>query len=178
MNSFILFLRGINVGGKNKILMKDLKELLSSLGFFNVQTYLQSGNVVFQHDEQDVLSWEIGVKEAISDKFGLNVPVLILKSEDLKRSVDSNPYQGEEIEKLYYVFLSETPSQDKIGDLKSIDFKKDELDVKGKTLYIKVDTKISQSKITQNLIEKKLGENATMRNHKTVVKMMELGNSE
>ena len=91
MNKKIAILRGINVGGKRKILMKDLKLLCEKLGFDQIETYIQSGNILFNSDK-DNSELEKVLYEAIKDKYGFQVPVIVRNSKELKVQVTKNPF--------------------------------------------------------------------------------------
>ena len=91
MQKYISILRGINVGGKRKILMSDLKELYQSLGFEDIQTYIQSGNVIFNSalDKNEI---SIQIEKAVFEKYGFEVPVIIRTKEELQKIQSSNPF--------------------------------------------------------------------------------------
>ena len=106
MNTWVVLLRGINVGGKNILPMKQLAALLVGLGSQNVQTYIQSGNVLLQHTESNrqVLSEQIA--EQIEQKFDFKLQVLLLEIEQLKQAALSNPYPNAEVEpKILHLFF-------------------------------------------------------------------------
>lgn len=113
MNKKIAILRGINVGGKRKILMADLKALCEQLGLENVKTYIQSGNLIFT---SGLINSEIEniLEKAISDKFGFDVPVAVRDSKDLRASIDRNPYfyNDADIDRLHLTFLKEKPTKE------------------------------------------------------------------
>jgi len=106
MNTYISILRGINVSGKNIIKMTDLKQLYEGLSFIDVQTYIQSGNVIFRTKEQNIVSIEKTITEQISAQYGYDIPVLILKSEKLRKIIESVPFKNIDTSKLHVTFLS------------------------------------------------------------------------
>ncbi|WP_107038648.1 DUF1697 domain-containing protein [Brumimicrobium mesophilum] len=175
MGKKIAILRGINVGGKRKILMADLKSMLSDIGIPNAVTYIQSGNVIFE-SEKDNLAISHQIEVAILKKFGFEVPAIVRTAEELKQSIKSNPFYDDEtdITKLVLTFLKETPKNEDIETLKPIDSKEDKYVIKEKDVFIYCEGKYHQSKLTNNLFEKKLKVRATTRNWKTVLKLMEL----
>lgn len=178
MQKLVAFLRGINVGGKRKVLMVDLKLLFQKLGAKNVVTYIQSGNVVFDYDEGISISdLEKFIEEAIKLKYGFDVPVIVKTSIEIDQVISDSPYQKEEIEKLYLAFLKDIPSEEGLDRLSAFDFNNDEYSVKGKYVYLKYSEKASQSKLTNNMIENKLKVVASSRNWKTMLKLRELMNS-
>ena len=115
MTKYISILRGINVGGKRKILMADLRELYQSLGFENIITYIQSGNVIFDSKKKNAGSaFTKKIKAAIFEKYGFDVPVIIRSVEEIKNIIESNPYlkkEGVQIENLCVTFLSDVPAE-------------------------------------------------------------------
>ena len=99
MKTYIALLRGINVGGHKKILMADLRLLFESIGLKDVQTYIQSGNVVFRSKEETNLASKIA--NAIEAKYGFMVPVLIKKASELSEILLKCPFFDEKREKSY-----------------------------------------------------------------------------
>ena len=172
MERYIAILRGINVSGKRKILMKDLKQLFQSAGFQNIQTYVQSGNVIFDSEETRPSDLETRIEELIAEKYGFQVSVIIIKPEQLNRIIAENPFTPNEdtIKQNYLVLLKEAPAPDKVKELNSSSFK-DEFEMNKKYIYIKYRTKYSDSKLNNNFIENKLKVTASTRNWKTVLKL-------
>jgi len=107
---YISLLRGINVGGKRKILMADLKEIYADLGFLNCISYIQSGNVIFEYQEQSNRELANKIQEAISKKYGFDVPVIVRTSDEWKQSIKANPFADNcDVASLHLTFLSEVP---------------------------------------------------------------------
>ncbi|MDY7394546.1 DUF1697 domain-containing protein [Aureibaculum sp. 2210JD6-5] len=176
MTKYIAILRGINVGGHRKILMADLKQLLEKMGLQNVITYIQSGNVIFSStmSEKDA---EKAMKKAVHEKYGFDVPVLVRTVNYFHNLIDNNPYLKDEnvdINQLYVTFLSEIPNESAIEKLENTDFNKDKFTVIGDVVFLCFNSKLSDSKLDNNIIEKKLNLTATTRNWKTVLKLIEL----
>lgn len=178
MDIKIAILRGINVGGKRKILMSDLKLLFKKSGFEVVATYIQSGNVVFKSDKSNsILASEI--QKIIKDNYDFDVSTIVRTSKDLKQIVTDNPFCSEEedVNKLYLTFLSEQPTKNLLNELKPYDYSPDKFIIKGENIFIFCQRKYHQSKLTNNFFEKKLEVKATTRNWKTVLKLLTLSNS-
>jgi uncharacterized protein (DUF1697 family) len=178
MIKYISILRGINVGGNRKILMADLKSLYGKLCFSNVQTYIQSGNVIFD-SEMKVSNTDLEqlIQQAISETFGFDVPVIVRTVEEMGDSIFNNPFWKEknaDIDRLHLTFLKETPFQEKLIKMINIDFSPDKFQVIGKDAFIFCSAGYSDSKLTNQFFESKLGVSATTRNWKTVVKLNEL----
>ena len=178
MYNKIAILRGINVGGKRKILMKDLKSLCLSLGLKEVTTYIQSGNIVFSSDQsnQDIA---IAIETAIFDAYGFEVPVIVFSGEYLKNAVENNPFVNEEdvsVSQLHLTFLKTTPDLEFVNNLKELKSTEDQFKIIDTQVYIKCQGKYHQSKYSNNFFEKHLKVGATTRNWKTVLKLLEYFN--
>ncbi|MCG8579443.1 MAG: DUF1697 domain-containing protein [Bacteroidales bacterium] len=175
MNRRIAILRGINVGGKRKILMNDLKSLCQQLGWKHVETYIQSGNVIFESDYPGV-ELEMALEQAIKEHYGFDVPVIVRTSKEIKALADNNPFNGKEsdITQLHLTFLKETPSNECVKKLNAYNVHPDRIQVVEKDVYMQCLGKYHQSKLTNNFFEKNLKVGATTRNWKTVLKLKEL----
>ena len=172
MKTYIAILRGINVSGKKRILMKDLIQLLQTAGFQNIQTYVQSGNVIFDSEETSLSDLEARFENSISEKYGFEASVIIIKPEKLQSIIAENPFSPDQdtIKQNYLVFLKEAPVLERIEELNSSSFK-DEFKVNQNHIYVKYNTKYSDSKLDNNFFERKLKVPASTRNWKTVLKL-------
>ncbi len=178
MNVYIALLRGINVAGRNKIKMAELKQLFNNLGFQKVITYIQSGNLIFKTDI--ISSEEIAQKisNALFQHFKCDIPVLILEKEELKWAYNLNPFiqdEATDISKLYITFLESLPNKNRVIDLETkplntIDFFK----ISTKFVYLYCNNGYGKTKLNNRFFEKKLNTNATTRNWKTIAKLIEL----
>ncbi|MNP25933.1 hypothetical protein D3C76_1187600 [compost metagenome] len=182
MAIYIALLRGINVGGKNMIKMAELKSMFMTLGLSRVQTYIQSGNVLFESNDDEV-SLRKRIEYEIEVVFGFPVIVVVRTLEDLKRISLSCPFTTENIseaeassegESLYVSFLLEEPSKVGINQLRTYKSDSDEYVVEGREVYLLFRKSIRNSKLANNL--HKLGVPATVRNWKTINKLVALGN--
>lgn len=178
MDKKIAILRGINVGGRRKILMADLRILFEDLGFTDVETYIQSGNVIFKYDNK-LNDTEIGdkIENAISDQYGFEVPVLVRSAKEWEQSVQNNPFyqtKEEDVTQLHLTFLKEKPTSENQLKTESYNYEPDQFVIKGKDVFIFCHGKYHQSKLTNKFFEKKLKVSATTRNWKTVLKLLEL----
>lgn len=177
MKRRIAILRGINVGGKRKILMADLKAMFEEMGFSAVKTYIQSGNVLFTSDTlSDNQELSRMIEEAIQHRFGFEVPVIIRTSQELEDIVQQNPFwnDGTDINRLHLTFLNEEPTEAHKQQAESYHYEVDKFAIIGKEVFIYCDGKYHQSKLTNTFFEKKLNVKATTRNWKTVRKLLEL----
>lgn len=172
MSTFVAILRGINVSGQKKIRMADLKVLFESLGFENVQTYIQSGNIVFntavKKTKKEIAN---NIEAAINNQYGFHVPTLILTEEELTRAVKKNPFinqEGIDLAKLHLTFLDSAPVLANLQKLEGIDFSPDEFIIDGLNIYVHCPNGYGRTKLSNNFFESKLKVTATTRNWKTV----------
>ena len=170
MKKYIVLLRGINVSGKNKIPMVTLRELLNDLEFQNVQTYIQSGNIILT-SEQSKLEVSKRVKKGIFQKFDLDIHVIVKTVLELNEIVKNYPFSLENEKIVAFTFL------DKISDKETIEVKnigEDLYKIVKDVVYLNCKSGFGKTKLTNNVLEKKLNVNATTRNLKTTLKLAEL----
>jgi len=169
----IAFLRGINVGGRNKILMADLKELLESLDFTDIRTYIQSGNAVFRSDHPDPA--EI-IREGLKNRFNLDVQVLCCSPEELKEYLETFPFGPEDPDpgenRTFLTLLNREPAV--YPDLNKFVQPGEKLVYSGKAVWIYCPDGYGKSKLSNSFLEKKLNVTATTRNLKTIKIMIQL----
>ena len=140
MTTHLALLRGINVSGHNMMKMETLKTTLEAVGFHNVYTYIQSGNVFVDTDEENPAAVGFKIKQEIFKAFGHEVPVVVVGKVDLEACFKNNPFLQEkdsDIKKLYVAFISTTLRSDSINDLKISQFKPDEASIDNSRIYIK-----------------------------------------
>ena len=176
METYISLLRGINVSGQKKILMKDLKELYESLGFKNVQTYIQSGNVLFQYKKEPASKLSAKIEKAIEAHYGFQVHVQNLTISEWNAVIAANPFITKQpvVEKLYVAFLNTSPEAARLDTLNAMDMSPDKFVVKDKAIYTAYGDSYGTSKMHNNFFESKLRIMATTRNWKTTLKLKEL----
>jgi uncharacterized protein (DUF1697 family) len=170
----IAMLRGINVGGKHVIRMEDLKDLFRKQGFENPTTYIQSGNVLF--DGASLTDDEISIKleNAIFKKYGFNVPVIVRSADEIEKYAEENPFRDKDINKLHLTFLKVSPATEKIRETAALDSGQDKFVVRGKVVFICCEGKYHLTKLSNQFFERNLETQATTRNWKTVLKLVEL----
>lgn len=176
METYISLLRGINIG-KKQIPMKELKALYESLGFKNVQTYIQSGNVLFQYKKSKAEKLSQMVEKKIEEIFGHDVRVLHLTIPDIDEVIAGNPFtrQLSATEKIYVAFLiTPVTDEERLQKLNEMDFIPDKFIVTHRAVYIYCDKGYGTTKINNNFFEAKLKIAATTRNWNTTLKMCEL----
>lgn len=177
MNTYISILRGVNVSGKNLIKMNSLKEMYEEMGFQNVKTYIQSGNVVFQGLEVSLKELEKSISEAILKRFALNVPVLVREYSELKSILSLNPFLNdpkEDITKLYITFLSTPPEKHFIERIDNESYLPDKFIIIERTIYLSCPNGYGNTKLNNNFFENKLAVNATTRNLKTLTELVKI----
>jgi uncharacterized protein (DUF1697 family) len=177
MTTHLALLRGINVSGHNMIKMEALKTTLEAIGFRNVQTYIQSGNVFVDTDEENPAAVGFKIKQEIFKTFGHEVPAVVIGKLDLEACLNNNPFLKEkdlDIKKIYVAFVSTTLRSDSINDLKIGQFKPDEASIDGNKIYIKYAVGAVKTRFDQKYIEKKLNVTATIRNWNTVTQLLKM----
>lgn len=172
----IVLLRGINVGGHRKLPMAELRELIKSLGYSNVATYIQSGNLLVQCDEKKWQAINTSLKRAIHTQFGYDVPIVSRTLAEWESIIRYNPFinEQEDLTKLLVTILEDAPTPENIMDLEAYDFGADELKVVGSEVYMHCHHGAGKSKITNNILEKKLKITGTTRNWKSMIKLRDL----
>ncbi len=171
----VALLRGINVGGNNKLPMKDLVSIFEKAGCKNVVTYIQSGNVVFECTT-NVARLQSTVGAAIEKKFGFNPPFVVRQAADLEDVLKKNPFlkAGAKEDELHVVFLSEEPTREAIMRLEQNRVPPDEFVVRGKEIYLRLPNGAGRSKLAVAPFHAKFGAVATGRNWRTVNKLFEM----
>lgn len=171
---YIIFLRAVNVSGKNLIKMAELKEKLSKAGYRDVQTYIQSGNIALQSDK-DSEQVAAQIKSLIQQEFGLDISVFVLTKEEILDSLEACPFSHELAPNhVFITYLDKQPEQAALEVFKAIDLGQEEYLHKGKLFYFYLPSGMAKSKLNNNFIEKKLKVNATGRNLNTINKMLTL----
>jgi uncharacterized protein (DUF1697 family) len=169
VNTYIALFRGINVGGRNLLPMRELVPLFEALGMRNVRTYIQSGNVVFEGEEVDgaALSDEIGA--AVKESYGFAPHLLILTPDELTVAIASNPYPEAESDPktVHLTFLSSVPENPDLESLERIKRDSERFMLEGKVFFLHAPEGIARSKLATR-IEKSLGVAGTARNWRTV----------
>lgn len=168
---WVALLRGVNVGGRNRIHMTALKELHERLGFTDVATYIQSGNVVFRGPDADAWGMARKVEKAIADEFGHQVHVILRAGEELQRIATSNPFledRGCDPSKLHVTFLASAPAPGKAGSLRAPEGRGDALVVGARDIFLHCPGGYGRSALTNDRLERALRVQATTRNWNTV----------
>lgn len=176
MPTYISLLRGINVSGQKKIKMADLKAMYINLGFEDVLTYIQSGNVIFKTKKTALEKLEKTIKEGIQKTFGFEVPTLVISRAELSTLAEANPYKDREVEHkfLYLTLLLHPPAKEKIQTIEAMEFPGEEFKITERVVYLCVPNGYGRTKLNNNFFESKLKTQATTRNLKSINKLLEL----
>jgi uncharacterized protein (DUF1697 family) len=175
MPTYIAMLRGINVSG-NMLKMDRLRELWSSLGFKNVRTYIQSGNIIFESNDPPA-KWLPKIENKLIGETRLPVHVIVRTPGELKKAIAANPFlkqDGIDRSKLHVTFLDRAAGKDALKNLANLPPGPDELRVIGKEAYLHCPDGYGRTKLHNAAIEKLLVAKATTRNWNTVNKLYEM----
>lgn len=172
----VALLRGINVGGKNKLAMKELAAMFVDAGCDDVRTYIQSGNVLFRAEPtlgEDIPSL---ISASILSRFGYQIPVVTRTARELQEIVQANPFMeaGAEADKLHVVFLAGLPDVAHVDALDPNRSPADEFAVLGREVYLYCPNGLARTKLTNSYFDSRLSTISTMRNWKTVLRLLEL----
>jgi uncharacterized protein (DUF1697 family) len=174
MIAMICLLRGVNVGGHNMIKMDALRALCESLGHCNVQTYVQSGNVVFQTSERDSVKVGPKIEAAIEKKLGFRPDVILRTTAEMREVIARNPFakrKGIEPGKLIVTFLDSEPPAEAKAAVQALKPAPEEIRMNGRELYIYFPSGSGRSKLVP-LLSRALKNKGTARNWNTVVKLL------
>jgi uncharacterized protein (DUF1697 family) len=175
MNTYIALFRGINVGGKNSLPMKELTGILEELGCQNVKTYIQSGNVVFRSHEKNISGLSDHLRAEIKKRRDFAPSVLLLSIKELEEIMANNPFSEAQSEPqtLHVGFLAAEPKQPDLKRLESLREKNERFQLINKAFYLHAPDGIGRSKLAANT-ERLLGVSMTDRNWRTVGKLLEM----
>ena len=178
MNRYISILKGINVGGNKKILMADLKLLLKDLGFSNIQTYIQSGNIVFETTQNSTIEeLEDNIQQAIFKKYGFDVTVIVRTVNYFANTIKTNPFLAKENideKKLHVTFLRTKPTIENFEKVTHVNYPPDEFKIIDKNVFVYCPERYGETKLHNGFFEKALKVKASTRNWRTVNKLYEL----
>jgi uncharacterized protein (DUF1697 family) len=174
MKTYVAFLRGINVSGQKRIPMAELRELLAKTGLSNIETYIQSGNVIFQSSEKSKENLESQIHNAIKSHFGFEVPVLILNPKELKQIFNACPFPENQKTESYFMLLFESAEGMLVNEISNLSNSNETFQITDSCIYFYSAIGYGKSKFNNNFFEKKLKITATARNYKTMVKLLSL----
>jgi uncharacterized protein (DUF1697 family) len=178
MPRHIALLRGINLGSRNRVSMPELRDLLSELGYGDVRTLLQSGNVVLtSRAGADRVAREL--ESAIADRLGVTTAVVVRTRDEIADVIERNPLAdvAEDPKRYQVSFLSDAPAPDVVRELEAADVAPEQLVVSGREIYVWHAGGIQRSPASKLLADERLGVTATARNWNTVTKLLELADA-
>jgi uncharacterized protein (DUF1697 family) len=175
MTTIIALLRGINVGGHNRLPMRDLVTILQEIGLQHVQTYIQSGNVVFETDSTDLVALSEQIGAAVAKNHGFSPFVMLLTLSDFQAAIAANPFpDGEEAPKsLHFFFMDQAPDHPDLSKLEAIKTESERYELIDKVFYLYAPDGIGRSKLAAK-VGKGWDVTMTARNWRTVSKLMEM----
>ncbi|MFP6580923.1 MAG: DUF1697 domain-containing protein [Candidatus Hydrogenedentota bacterium] len=175
---YVSILRGINIGGHKSIKMADLRALYESLGFSGIESYIQSGNVAFTSTGGGRKAQINLIEAEIEETFGFHVPVLLRTRRELERTIENNPFTDLNMDDnettVLVTFLSDKSTHQNVAKLQDSVRAPDRLSVLDKETYSYCPNGYAKSNLSNNLVEQKLGVDATTRNWKSVLKLYEM----
>jgi uncharacterized protein (DUF1697 family) len=175
--TYVCLLRGINVVGHKIIKMDRLRAAFEALGFADVKTYIQSGNVVFKAPAQSSEKLAKRIGEAVLSQFGFSVPAMVKTPEEVGAVIKNNPFlkeKGIDSSKLHVTFLSHAPEKTAVKMLDAIAADPDRFRCSRETVYLHCPNGYGETKLSNNAFEKMLAVRATTRNWKTVNKLHQM----
>ena len=177
MTRFVSLFRGINVGGNQLVKMDALKELHTSLDLQDIQTYIQSGNVVFTSDNPNVTQIQKDIEYGFAQKFGFQVKVMVRTADEFNKIIENNPFQNQPVKESKFVvalFLASDPVSTALEDIKMTYTGPEEIHIIGKEAFIYYPEGQGRSKLTNTFLEKKLKTVGTARNWNTVLRLQKM----
>jgi uncharacterized protein (DUF1697 family) len=167
-------LRGINLGSRKRISMADLRRLFDSLGAHDVQTYVVSGNVVFDYQPGSRADLARKIRDRIQADLGHDVAILLRTAAEMAEVAASRPFGSRDDAHLYVTFLAEKPDASRVEALDAAAFAPDEFEIHGNEAYLHFPNGYGRSKLSNEWFERKLGVAATTRNWRTVTALAQL----
>lgn len=173
--TYVALLRGVNVGGRNKLPMKELATALDNAGYAEVRTYIQSGNVIFTSSRSAAKLPE-ALSRCILENFGTVTPVVLRSLEEMKAAVKNNPFlkAGAAESELHVLFMADAPAAENVAKLDWHRSPPDEFVVRGKEIYLRLPRGAADSKLTNAYFDSKLATVTTGRNWRTVNALFEM----
>ncbi len=172
--TYVALLRGVNVGGKNKMPMRDLFMMFTLAGCEAVETYIQSGNVVFKAGSALAARIPTLIASGIEERFGYRVSVVVRTAEELRDVVRDNPFlsAGVDAERLHVAFLADVPEDDRVAQLDPDRSPPDAFQVRGREIFLYCPNGLARTKLTNGYFDSKLATTSTVRNWRTTLTLL------
>lgn len=177
MTTYISILRGINVSGQKLIKMDALKKMYENLNFENIQTYIQSGNVIFSSKEKDPKKIEKIISSKIETEFGFEVPVIVLNRKSLATIIENNQIAKNNLKNILFLhvtFLGDNPTQFDKESIIKMKQPEEEIEFTQHAVYLYCPNGYGKTKLNNNFLENKLKVKATTRNWRTTNELLKL----
>jgi uncharacterized protein (DUF1697 family) len=173
---FVALLRGVNVGGKAKLPMAELRRLAESCGLEDVQTYIQSGNLVFRTRRRSASAISTALREAIRTDIGIDPAVILRTAAELRSAVEANPFlaRGAEAAQLHAVFLDEAGPSSALDGLDRDKYLPEEFEVRGREVYLLLPNGMGRSQLAADLGRRGPVRDGTARNWRTVTTLLDM----
>ena len=175
-STYVALLRGINVGGKNRLPMRDLTCIFDEAGCRHIRTYIQSGNVVFEADSRSSEEIAGRVVAAIAERFGLAIPILLRTAAEMDDVARGNPFleAGAPADALHALFLADWPEPRRVASLDPERSRTDAFVVRGREVYLWLPNGAARTRLTNDYFDSRLGTTSTGRNWRTIVNLLEM----
>jgi uncharacterized protein (DUF1697 family) len=176
MTTYVALLRSVNVAGHGRLAMAELKEMFVGLGYSDVTTYIQTGNVIFTTSSRSAAKLELAIERQLEETFGSTPKVLLRTVPELTHTLSSSPYPklGADPSRHHVTFLAETPTKERLKAFRPPDSGRDELAIIGREVYVHTPDGYANTKLTGSYLERHLGVSSTTRNWNTVTKLTAL----
>ena len=174
--TYVALLRGINVGGKNRLPMDELARMFEEVGCDSVRTYIQSGNVIFEATPSVSRLVEETAAATVTARVGAEVPIILRSFDELALVVESNPFLSESRDSrtLHVGFLADQPVASRVSSLAPDRSPPDEFCVRGAEVYMCLPNGVARTRLTTGYLERILATRVTFRNWKTVLKLLKM----
>jgi uncharacterized protein (DUF1697 family) len=173
MTTYVALLRSVNVAGHGRLAMPELKDSFLALGYTDVATYIQTGNVVFKSPSRSAPKLETAIEQQLESAFGSTPKVIVRTAAELARAVATSPYpdRGADPSRHHVTFLAAAPSKANLAKFNPPESGRDELTVIGREVYVHTPDGYANTKLTGTYLERHLGVSSTTRNWNTVTKL-------
>ena len=170
----VALLRGVNVGGKNRLPMQDLRAMFTLAGCETAETYIQSGNVIFEAEAALAARIPTLIASGIEERFGLRVPVVVRALEELREVVCANPFLStvDDTKTLHVAFLAEAPDDDRVAQLDPERSPPDAFETRGREIFLHCPNGLGRTRLTNSYFDSKLATTSTVRNWRTVLTLL------
>ena len=177
MKTYISILRGINVSGHKIIKMEALRTSYENMGFSNVKTYVQSGNVIISYEDIEINKLEEQIFQQIKKDFGFDVPIIVLSVEKLEERIKGNPFLKDKSKEESFMHVTFLASKSETNNFDAIEEKKqdnEDIVFSNYAVYLYCPNGYGNTKLNNNFIESKLKVRATTRNWKTTNELFQI----